>query len=315
MQTATTLSDLHDSPAAGAQSRRAADYYELIKPRMNLLVLATTAVGYYMAIHGATHWMRFFNTLVGTALLAAGAAAINQQMERGHDANMRRTARRPIPAGRIGANEALILGSLFAIAGVVELVMWVNPLTAILGATTFMTYVFIYTPLKRITTLCTIVGAIPGALPTVMGWTAVNGSLPGDQLTAMLPQAVALFGILFFWQLPHFLAIAILYKDDYANAGFKMLPVVDKDLRATSMQIIVWSIALVPVTLMPSILPEPLRMTGMMYFLAALVIGLVFMAFGIICAVRRGRGEARQLFFFSIVYLPLLTTCMMLDKI
>ena len=282
---------------------------------MNLLVLATTAVGYYMAVRGATQWFRFVHTLIGTGLLAAGAAAINQQMERGHDANMRRTARRPIPAGRIGANEALILGSIFAIIGVIELFLWVNPLTATLGAATFITYVFIYTPLKRITTLCTIVGAIPGALPTVMGWTAVNGSLPAAGLSAMLPQALVLFGILFFWQLPHFLAIAILYKDDYANAGFKMLPVVDKDLRATSLQIIVWSLALVPVTLLPSVLPDRLRMTGMLYFFAALIIGLVFTAFGLICAIRRGRTEARQLFFFSIVYLPLLTTCMMLDKV
>jgi protoheme IX farnesyltransferase len=317
MQTVTDISELHDAaiPVAASPSRRFADYYELIKPRMNLLVLATTAVGYYMAVHGQTGWLRFANTLIGTALLAAGAAAINQQMERGHDANMRRTARRPIPAGRIGANEALILGTLFAVVGTLQLLFFVNPLTATLGAATFISYVFIYTPLKRITTLCTIVGAIPGALPTVMGWTAVNGSLPPSLLWLMAPQAMALFGILFFWQLPHFLAIAILYKDDYANAGFKMLPVVDTNLRATSMQIIVWSLALLPVTLLPSVLPGGLRMTGMIYFFAALVLGLVFMAFALICAIRRGRVEARQLFFFSIIYLPLLTTCMMLDKV
>jgi protoheme IX farnesyltransferase len=147
-----------------------------------------------------------------------------------------------------------------------------------------------------------------------MGWTAVNGDLPPYILSAYFPQALALFGILFFWQLPHFLAIAILYKDDYANAGFKMLPVVDTDLRATSLQIVVWSLALVPVTLLPSVLPDKLRMTGMLYFFAALLLGIAFTGFGIICAIKRGRAEARQLFFFSIAYLPLLTICMVIDK-
>jgi protoheme IX farnesyltransferase len=228
---------------------------------------------------------------------------------------MNRTARRPIPAGRIGPNEALAIATFCAIAGSLELLLKANPLTALLGGATFGSYVFVYTPLKRITTLCTIVGAIPGALPTVMGWTAVNGRLPTPELYAMLPQAMVLFGILFFWQLPHFLAIAILYKDDYARAGFKMLPVVDTNLRATGMQIVIWSLALTPVTLLPSVLPGTLRMTGMLYFFSALVMGIIFTTFGVICAVKRGRGEARQLFFFSIAYLPLLTTIMVLDKV
>jgi protoheme IX farnesyltransferase len=316
MQTTTNIPDLDETLApAAAPNRRLVDYYELIKPRMNLLVLATTAMGYYMAAHGPTHWLHFMHTLLGTALLAAGAAVLNQHWERGHDANMNRTARRPIPAGRIGPTEALLLGTVLAIIGVVELFVRVNPLTAMIGATTFGIYVFIYTPLKRITTLCTIVGAIPGALPTVMGWTAVNGDLPAPILYMMLPQAMALFGILFFWQLPHFLAIAILYKDDYAKAGFKMLPVVDKELRATGLQIIVWSLALIPVTLLPSVLPGGLRMTGAIYFFAALAMGLLYAGFGVICAVKRGRPEARQLFFFSIIYLPLLSASMILDKV
>src|SRR5580700_5057675 len=261
METATDISDLHESPlpARSALMRRLADYYELIKPRMNLLVLGTTAVGYYMAAHGRTDWPKVMHTLLGTALLAAGAAVLNQVVERRHDANMRRTARRPIAAARIGATEALVFGTIVTLAGLAELMLRVNAITAALGAATFFTYVFIYTPLKRITTLCTIVGAIPGALPTVMGWTAVNGGLPPGALAALLPQAVVLFGILFFWQLPHFLAIAILYKDDYAHAGFKMLPVIDKDLRATGFQIVIWSLALVPVTLLPSVLPDGLR--------------------------------------------------------
>ncbi len=148
-----------------------------------------------------------------------------------------------------------------------------------------------------------------------MGWTAVNGTLPAEIFAALVPQAVVLFGILFFWQLPHFLAIAILYKDDYAQAGFKMLPVIDSDLRATSLQIVVWSLALVPVTLLPSLLPGGLRMTGGTYFVAALALGIAFTGFSVLCAVRRGRREARQLFFFSIAYLPLLTLCMVMDKV
>jgi protoheme IX farnesyltransferase len=315
MQTITDISDL-DSPAVSAPGERAhrlADYYELIKPRMNLLVLSTTAMGYYMASHGKFDWLRLFHTLIGSALLAGGAAVLNQQIERRHDANMRRTARRPIACGRIGPTEALTFGSILAIAGYFQLQHFVNPLTAILGAATFVIYVFIYTPLKRVTTLCTIVGAIPGALPTVMGWTAVHGD--SAFLTFLLPQAVVLFGILFFWQLPHFLAIAILYKDDYANAGFKMLPVVDKDLRTTGLQIVVWSLALIPVTLLPSVLPGPLRMTGLLYLIAALAMGIAYTAFGVICAIKRGRPEARQLFFFSIAYLPVLTLCMVMDKI
>jgi protoheme IX farnesyltransferase len=316
METITDISDLHstDLPAIPMRVHRLVDYVELIKPRMNLLVLSTTAIGYFMASHGPFNWLRLFHTLIGSALLAGGAAVLNQQVERRHDANMRRTARRPIACGRIGPTEALIFGAVLGIIGFLQLYHFVNPLTAFLGAATFIIYVWIYTPLKRITTLCTIVGAIPGALPTVMGWTAVNGDSSALTLF-LLPQAVALFGILFFWQLPHFLAIAILYKDDYANAGFKMLPVIDKDLRATGLQIVVWSLALIPVTLLPSVLPGPLRMTGMLYMFAALAMGIAYTAFGVICAIKRGRAEARQLFFFSIAYLPLLTLCMVMDKL
>jgi protoheme IX farnesyltransferase len=315
MQTATDISALHDGPVAApadsAHPSRLADYYELVKPRMNFLVLATTGVGYYMASRGMADWGRLAHTLVGTGLTAAGAAVLNQQMERGHDANMRRTARRPIPAGRVGPTEALLLGVLLSIIGIAQLYLFVNPLTAALGAFTLGSYVFVYTPLKRITTLCTIVGAIPGALPSVMGWTAMNGTLPSPMLWQIAPQALALFGILFFWQMPHFLAIAIMYRDDYAKAGFKMLPVVDPDLRATGMQIVLWSLTLIPVSLLPAIF----GMAGGTYFIAALIMGLVFAGFGVICAVKRGRPEARQLFFASIVYLPFLTACMMIDKI
>lgn len=315
MQSATTATTLTSLPAAPSLVGRLRDYYELIKPRMNLLVLATTAMGYYMAAHGKTDWLRVMHTMLGTALLAGGAAVFNQLVERRHDAIMRRTASRPIASGRISGLEALILATVLAVGGTLELSLRVNALTAWLGFATFASYVVIYTPLKRITTLCTIVGAVPGALPTVMGWTAVVGDSSAIEINHLLPQALALFGILFFWQLPHFLAIAILYKDDYAKAGFKMLPVIDSNLRATSVQIVVWSLAMLPITLLPSVLPGDLRMTGMTYFLAALVLGLAFLGFGVICAIRRGRAEARQLFFFSIAYLPLLSICLAIDKL
>ncbi|HZL37020.1 MAG TPA: heme o synthase [Tepidisphaeraceae bacterium] len=312
MQTASHVSDF---PAALAPSSRLVDYYELTKPRMNFLVLVTTAMGFYMASRGPLDWRLLLYTLAGAALTAAGAAVLNQLVERHFDANMRRTYNRPLAAGRISPSEALALGVLLSVLGILVLLRWVNPLTAALDAATVGIYVFVYTPLKRITTLCTIVGAIPGALPTVMGWTAGNVVLSNEVLATRLPQAAALFGILFFWQLPHFLAIAILYKEDYARAGFKMLPVVDPDLRATGLQIVVWSLALVPVTLLPAVLPGELRMTGPLYFFAALLLGVAFIGFAAICAIKRRRLEARQLFFASIVYLPLLTICMVIDKV
>lgn len=316
MQTATHLIDFPAALEASTPApSRLADYYELSKPRMNFLVLVTTAMGFYMATRGPLNWALLCYTLIGAALTAAGAAALNQVFERDFDANMLRTHNRPLAAGRISAGQALALGLIFSIAGVLLLLAKVNLLTAMLDLATVGIYVFIYTPLKRITTLCTIVGAVPGALPTVMGWTAVNGALPSDLLLSLAPQAVALFAILFFWQLPHFLAIAILYNDDYARANFKMLPVVDKDLRATGFQIVVWSLTLVPITLLPSVLPGMLRMTGSLYLLAAVGLGVAFLAFGLMCALRRGRAQARQLFLASIAYLPLLSLCMVLDKV
>ena len=289
-------------PAATVRTRLG-DLYELTKPRMNFLVVVTTMVGYYMAARGWTDdWARMLHTLLGTALTAAGAAVMNQYVERGHDARMRRTANRPLPAGRVSPLEAQALGVLLSVGGVAYLALCVNVLTAALGAITLSSYVFLYTPLKRRTTLCTIVGAVPGAIPPMMGWTAVTDSLG--------PQAWALFAILFFWQMPHFLAIAILYRDDYKAGGFLMLPVVDDDLVATGRQIVLYGSALIPVSLFPTII----GMTGPGYFLAAAVLGLAFLGFGATCAITRTRTDARKLFFASIIYLPLLLAVMMLDK-
>ena len=283
---------------------RLADYYELTKPRMNFLVVVTTMVGYYMAARGMTgDWTRLLHTLLGTALTAAGASVLNQYVERVPDALMARTADRPLPAGRVAPLEALALGVVFTILGLVELTLFVNPLTALLGAVTLSSYVFLYTPMKRWTSLCTVVGAVPGAIPPMMGWTAVTDSLGAP--------AWALFAILFFWQMPHFLAIAILFRDDYKAGGFRMLPVVDEDLGSTSRQILLYSSALIPVTLFPGVI----GMAGFTYFLSAVVLGLAFFGFGATCAITRTRQDARRLFFASIIYLPLLLAIMMLDKL
>jgi heme o synthase len=290
------------APIAQRTPSRFADFFSLTKPRMNVLVLATTAVGYYMALPRWTGWLPLIHLLLGTAMTAAAASVLNQYIERDYDRLMPRTRNRPLPACRIDAFEALLLGIALAITGTLYLALAVNILTAALGAFTLLSYIFLYTPLKRITSFNTVIGAIPGAIPPVMGFTAVDGALS--------PQAVSLFGILFLWQMPHFLAIAILYRNDYAAGGFKMLPVIDKDLSVTSRQILLYSLALIPVTL----LPVALNMAGAAYFCTATLLGLAFFTFGINVAASKTRVDARRLFIASIVYLPILLTILMLNK-
>jgi protoheme IX farnesyltransferase len=289
--------------AVAAPKSRLVDFYELTKPRMNFLVVITTAVGYYMAVRHSFEWARLLHTLFGTALTAAGASVLNQYIERKYDALMPRTSDRPLPAGRINPGDALLFGVLLGVTGVAYLTFTVNLLTALLGAITLLSYVFVYTPMKRYTPFNTVVGAVPGAIPPMMGITAVHG--------AISPEALALFGILFLWQMPHFLAIAILYRDDYAKGGFKMLPVVDADLSVTGRQIVLYAIALVPA----SIVPVTLGMAGMTYFVTAMLLGLAFLSFGISCATTGSRSDARKLFFSSILYLPLLLAGLMIDKL
>jgi protoheme IX farnesyltransferase len=269
---------------------------------MNFLVVITTMVGFYMAAQAGIDWLLLLHTLLGTALTAAGASVLNQYVERDIDKLMPRTMDRPVPGGRVAPVEALMYGIALGAAGVVYLATTVNLLTALLGAVTLGTYVLLYTPMKRWTTLNTVIGAVPGAIPPMMGFTAAQGALS--------PQALAVFGILFFWQMPHFLAIAILYKDDYAKGGLKMLPVVDADLSVTSRQILLYGTALIPATLAP----VQLGMTGPLYFTAAVLLGFAFLTFGVSCATTRTRTDAKRLFFASIVYLPLLLAAMMLDK-
>jgi protoheme IX farnesyltransferase len=278
------------------------DFYELTKPRLNFLVLVTTLVGYFMAVQTRGDWGHLVAALLGTALTAAGASVLNQVIEREPDKLMPRTRLRPIPDGRVSSVEGTVYGCVLGICGVGCLAWKVNYLTASLGAFTLLSYLFVYTPMKRWTTLNTVIGAIPGAIPPVMGWTAVRGTFG--------PEAAVLFCILFLWQMPHFLAIAILYRRDYAAGGFKMLPVVDEDLYVTGRQIVLYNAALIPITTMPTLL----HMTGPIYFASALIMGLGFFSFGVICAATRERLDARKLFFASIIYLPALLGVMMLDK-
>ena len=285
-----------------ATPSRFRDFYELTKPRMNFLVVCTTAVGFAMAPHHG-QWMILLHAILGTALTAASASVLNQHIERAYDALMPRTRNRPLPAGRVSPAEALAYGVVLGIAGIVYLLLMVNILTALLGAITLASYVFVYTPMKRHSSLNTVVGAVPGAIPPMMGWAAATGALG--------PEALALFAILFLWQMPHFLAIAILYQRDYAAGGFKMLPVIDPGLRTTSRMIVLYGMALLPATLMP----VGVGMAGSVYLTGAVLLGLAFFSYCVSCAVSKERIDAKKLFFASIIYLPVLFAIMMIDKV
>ena len=301
MQQAADILEL-DPAVTMATPSRWVDFYELTKPRMNFLVLVTTLVGFYMASATKLNWALLIPTLLGTAFTAAAASVLNQIVERDYDALMPRTRNRPLAAARLGIGEAMVFALSLGIAGALTLALAVNVLTALLGAFTLLSYVFLYTPLKRVTTFNTVLGAIPGAIPPVMGFTAVHNALS--------PGAITVFAILFFWQMPHFLAIAILYRKDYALAGFKMLPVVDEDLSVTSRQIVLYAVALIPVSLMPTFVGS----AGPAYFGVALMLGLAFLSFAASCAISKTRADARKLFFASIIYLPALLGVMMLDR-
>jgi protoheme IX farnesyltransferase len=290
------------SIAVTASPSRLADFYELSKPRMNFLVVITTTVGFVMASRGRIDWLLMVHTIVGTALTAAAAAVLNQIIERRHDSLMPRTAQRPLVTGRISLVEAAACGLALGVAGVAYLGLLVNVQTCLLGLTTLVLYLLVYTPLKRMSSLNTVVGAIPGAIPPVMGFTAVDGALSME--------AMSVFAILFLWQMPHFLAIAILYQRDYQAAGFKMLPCLEHDQRLTSRMILLYAAALVPVSLLPAVL----GMAGAAYFTSAVLMGLAFFSCGVSCATSRSRADARQLFVASIIYLPLLLGAMVLDR-
>ena len=276
---------------------------ELFKARLTALVLLTTVVGFYLGSRGAMNVALLLHSLLGTALLAAGAAALNQLLERDYDARMERTEDRPLPSGRLSPQTVLVIGGVISAAGMVYLAALVNLLTALLGAATLVSYLFVYTPLKRLTTLNTVIGAVPGALPPLMGWTAAT-----DQMNA---GGWALFAILFFWQLPHFFAIAWMYRDDYARAGFRMLPIVDPDGTRTGRQSVSHTLGLMVMSLFPVVF----KVSGMIYAAGAIVLGLVFLALAVRFSRRLTRESARTLFFASIIYLPLLLGLMVFDKV
>jgi protoheme IX farnesyltransferase len=278
-------------------------FSELVKARLTSLVLVTTAVGFYIGMRGSMDWLLLFHTLLGTAMVAGGAAALNQLIEREHDAKMHRTEDRPLPSGRLTPETVLVFGGLISATGLAYLALTVNLLTSVLGIVTLFSYVFVYTPLKRVTTLNTVIGAIPGALPPLMGWTAARGQVNVE--------GWSLFAILFFWQLPHFLAIAWMYRDDYARGGYVMLPIVDPDGVRTGRQAISHTIGLMAVSLFPVLL----GLAGWYYCAGAILLGAIFLAAAIRFSRRLTMSAARQLFFASIIYLPLLLGLMVLDKI
>ena len=283
--------------------RMARDFLELTKPRLNLLVLITTVVGVYLGSpSGVPPWI-LLHTLIGTALVAGGAAALNQVWERDTDSLMRRTRTRPLPAGRLGVVEGSVFGLLLSGAGLVELAVGVNALCSGVAALTLVSYVLVYTPLKKRTSLATLVGAIPGALPPVIGWTAATG--------AVTPPALVLFGIVFLWQMPHFLAIAWLYRDDYAAAGIPLLPVLEPDGRRTGQQALLYAAVLWPV----SLLPAAVGLSGLPYSIVATVLGFLFIGLAAAFARDRSMVAARRLFLFSITYLPLLWVTLVIDRL
>jgi len=278
-------------------------YADLVKARLTLLVLLTTTVGFYVGYPGSMDYALMFHTLLGTALVASGAAALNQLLEREYDARMRRTAGRPLPSGRLQPVTVMLFGGVCSLVGTVYLALLVNPLTSVLGAISLVSYLFIYTPLKRLTWLNTAVGAIPGALPPLMGWAAARNDLSSG--------GWALFAILAFWQLPHFFAIAWIYKDEYAKAGFKMLPSVDPDGSRTAQQSVSHTLGLLPVSLCPFVL----HLAGPVYLGAALLLGGFYLWCAIQFAKRLDVPSAKKLFFASIIYLPLLLIALVANKL
>ena len=283
--------------------RRLSDYLALTKPRVVAMVLVTTAVGFHLGSAGSPLFLPLLYTLAGTALAAGGTLALNQYMERDLDARMERTRHRPLPEGRVHPAEALVLGGTLLVAGLVCLAVAVEPLAAVVTGGIAVTYLLLYTPLKRVTSLCSLVGAVPGALPPVAGWAAARGALG--------PEPWILFAIMFLWQIPHSLAIGRMYRDDYARAGIRVLPVVDRDGASTGVQVVTNCLALLPVALLPTLV----GLAGSVYFLVALVLGLGFLWSAIGLARSGSAAAARRLLFASLVYLPALLGVMALDKL
>lgn len=288
--------------ALTAAPTRSADFLALTKPRLNLLVIATAAAGYYLGARGdAFDYLTLLHTLAGTALVAGGSAAFNQLVERRVDALMERTRSRPLASARLGVSEAFWFALVLSVAGLLWLGLGTTWLASGVALVTLVTYVLLYTPLKSRTSFATVIGAIPGALPPMIGWAAATNTISRE--------AWLLFAIVFFWQMPHFLAIAWLYRDDYGRAGFPLLPVLEPDGRSTAYQVATYASALVPVSLAPSMV----GLAGPAYFVVALILGLTFLCFSLRFAMTRTRHDAKALFLASIAYLPLVWIAMILD--
>ena len=290
------------APAAVARHSTLSDLIQLTKPRISLTVTFTTLVGYAMGTSSSLLEPRLAATLIGTALVASGASTLNMLMEQDIDALMERTRGRPLPAGRLQSGDALRLGTVLTALGIAVLAFWSQPAAAGVAILTWATYLFIYTPLKPRTSLSTLVGAFPGALPPVIGWAAATNSVG--------PGAFVLFAILFLWQIPHFLAIAWLYRDDYARGGLPMLPVIDPTGRTTGRQAVANCIAL----LLVSLAPAAAGMAGRLYLTGAVVLGVGFTAVAVKAAVKRDLAAARQLFLSSMLYIVCLFSLLLLDR-
>jgi protoheme IX farnesyltransferase len=277
------------------------DLLELTKPRITVLILICTGVGYFFGSAGAFSLSLLIHVLLGTALMASGTSALNQWYEADSDARMRRTCRRPIASGRMKRATGFAFGVLLAVAGFAELWFGTNALAAALGLFTLATYIFLYTPLKRRSAMCTTVGALPGALPPLIGYAAASAGLDS--------KALALFLIMFIWQFPHFYAIAWMYREDYARGGIRMLPVIEPDGESTARRIVVFSVLLIPISLVPRVL----GMAGSIYAAAAIAAGLVLLYFGVRLGRERSLARARHVLLASVLYLPAVLALMVLD--
>jgi protoheme IX farnesyltransferase len=276
------------------------DYITLTKPRLNLLVVLTGAVGYYLGSPELPAPLPMLRAVVGIALVAGGAAVLNQVYERWTDSLMRRTRMRPLPDGRVGPHEATVYGLTLSTIGLVLLAYWDNLLSSALAFATIVIYLLVYTPLKRRSSISTLVGAVPGALPPLIGWAAASGTLSIGGWT--------LFLIVFLWQIPHFMSLAWMYRDDYGAAGFPMLPVVEPDGRRTSRQAVLYSAALLPLSLLPALVD----VCGLAYFWFALALGIGLLWFALRFSIERSDSAARRLFYGSIIYLPLVLAAMVI---
>ncbi len=273
------------------------DYLELSKARIVFMILITTGAGYLLA--GSFSWISFLNTLIGTALVAGGTNALNQYWERDLDALMARTRKRPLPAGRMGTRAALVYSLGISVIGIAYLALLVSPLASLLALSTLLLYIFVYTPMKTRSTWCTLIGAVPGAVPPLIGWAGATGTL---SVSAWL-----MFGLMFMWQMPHFLAIAWIYRDDYTRAGFEMVSVGDDEGVRTSRQAVIYSVALLAVSLAPWFL----GLANLAYFAGALLSGVALLWLAGVFAATRTMGAAKKLFMASNIYLLVIMTLLL----